>query len=71
MIKFLSLLFSTTMHGIVDQVDGHIAIVELVAKDGHTHEINLPLWMFPCSIQEGTGFSIDMKIDSTTIYCDN
>ena len=46
------------MSGTVDQIDDRKAIVELVAKDGHAHEESLPIWLFPCKIQEGTKFSI-------------
>ena len=59
------------MSGTVDQIDGHKAIVELVAKDGHAHEESFPAWMFPCRIEEGTKFSIKIKNDIVSIQCEN
>jgi hypothetical protein len=70
MVRFLSFFFGFTMSGTVDQVDGYTVIAELIAKDGHSHEVNLPLWVFPCRVHEGTRFWINVKNDSTTFYCE-
>ena len=69
-MKFFSLCFAVTMNGTVDQIYNSRAIVELVAKDGHAHEESLPVWMFPCKIEEGTKFRIKIKEDSITLECD-
>jgi len=69
MLKLFSIYFAIIMSGTVDQIDGQMAIIELVAKDGHSHEVNLPLWMFPCRIEEGTKIWIKIKEDATIIYC--
>ena len=71
MIKLINLwLFATTMTGTVDQIDGGKADVELLAKDGHTHEDRFALWMFPCNVVEGTKFSIKITAESTLIQCE-
>ena len=66
----LALFFATSiMTGTVDQVEGRQVVVELTAKDGHMHNTVLPLWLFPCRIEEGSKFWIEMKDDSLTIFC--
>jgi len=69
-MKFFSLYFAVTMNGTVDQIYGNKVTVELVAKDGHAHEESLPMWLFPCKIEEGTKFRIKTKENSITIQCD-
>lgn len=70
MIKLFKIWFtSMTMNGTVDQINNGRADVEIVAKDGHTHEDRLPIWMFPCKIQEGTRFSIKVTEDLVLIQC--
>ena len=69
MMKFFNIYFAITMNGTVDQIYENRAIVELVAKDGHAHEESLPIWMFPCKIEEGTKFSIKTKQNTITIQC--
>jgi len=71
MFKILSILFSSSvMTGIVDQVNGQHVFVELTAKDGHAHEMNLPKWLFPCKVSEGTKFTIRMSKSTTAIMCE-
>ena len=69
MFKFLTIAFATTMKGTVDQVDKDRVIAELVAKDEHVHEAELPIWIFPCKVEEGTIFWIKTFEDSVTITC--
>ena len=69
MFKFLTIAFATTMKGTVDQIDSVRVISELVAKDGHIHETELPIWLFPCKVEEGTVFLIKTFEDSVTITC--
>lgn len=72
MMKLLNLWFaSTTMTGTVDIISGGKADVELVARDGHYHEDNLPIWMFPCKVEEGTKFSIKITNDLMLIQCED
>tara|TARA_A100001388_G_C28454117_1_gene350058 strand:- start:141 stop:365 length:225 start_codon:yes stop_codon:yes gene_type:complete len=67
--KILTIAFATTIKGTVDQVDTNQVITELVAKDGHIHEAELPIWIFPCKVEEGTIFWIKTFEDSVTITC--
>tara|TARA_B100000700_G_C14614091_1_gene655020 strand:+ start:410 stop:625 length:216 start_codon:yes stop_codon:yes gene_type:complete len=69
MIKIISLICATIMTGTVDQINGRAVSVELEAKDGHTHQDTLPVWMFPCKVEEGTQFTVAIKEDSLTIIC--
>lgn len=69
MIHILILVLGASMTGTVDQVDGNRVIVELVAKDGHTHQEDIPKWMFPCLIEEGTQFFIQTNEKNTIIRC--
>ena len=71
MVKIISLICATIMIGTVDQVKGRAVSVELVAKDGHTHEETLPSWMFPCKVEEGLRFRIVIKEKSTMIICES
>ena len=70
MFKFLTIAMATTMKGTIDQIDQNRVIVEMSAKDGHTHEAEFPIWIFPCSVKEGTVFWIDMFNDKVVIHCD-
>ena len=71
MIKLLILWFATTsMTGTVDQINDGKADVELLARDGHAHEEQLPIWMFPCKVEEGTRFVIITTKDSTILQCE-
>ncbi len=69
MFKILTIAFATSIKGTVDQVDTNQAITELVAKDGHTHEVALPIWIFPCKVEEGTIFWIKTFKDNVIITC--
>ena len=70
MIKLLKLWFtSVMMNGTVDQINNGKADVEILAKDGHAHEDQLPIWLFPCRVEEGTRFLIKMTEDLVLIQC--
>jgi len=69
MFKFLTIVFAATMEGTVDQIDSDRVITELVAKDGHVHEAELPIWLFPCKVEEGTIFWIKTFKNNVTITC--
>tara|TARA_A100001388_G_C28696255_1_gene463847 strand:+ start:389 stop:613 length:225 start_codon:yes stop_codon:yes gene_type:complete len=69
MCNFLIAFFATTMRGTVDQIDSSKVIAELVAKDGHIHEAELPIWLFPCRVEEGTVFLVDTFNDRVIITC--
>lgn len=69
MNKILMAVFATTMRGTIDQVDSNHVIAEMVAKDGHIHEVEIPKWIFPCNTEEGTVFWIDTYKRSVVIRC--
>jgi len=69
MNNFIILFFITTMQGTVDQINLGKATVEISARDGHLHIAELPLWLFPCEVEEGLQFYIHTGSDSTTIRC--
>lgn len=69
MFKFLTVAFVATMEGTVDQIDSNRAVVEITAKDNHIHEAEFPIWIFPCKVEEGTVFRIDIFKDKVTIRC--
>lgn len=64
------LILVAIMFGTVDQVNNGFAQVELVAKDGHAHEESIPVWMFPCVVEEGKGFFIETSEKTTIIRCE-
>ena len=70
MIFFGLLFFGFRMSGSVDQINDNLAEVELTAKDGHAHDVTLPVWMFPCEVKEGLQFHIEFHEKNTTIRCD-
>jgi|APSaa5957512493_1039668.scaffolds.fasta_scaffold159294_3 hypothetical protein len=70
MIKILSFFFGFAVSGTVDQIHGHTVVAELVVKDGHIHDIDLPIWLFPCRVREGTRFIVNHNIDSTVLFCE-
>jgi hypothetical protein len=63
------LFFATTMEGTVDQIYHNRAIVEISAKDGHSHSAEFPVWLFPCEVKEGLQFSIHTGKSNTAITC--
>tara|TARA_B100001250_G_scaffold45025_1_gene35386 strand:- start:2294 stop:2521 length:228 start_codon:yes stop_codon:yes gene_type:complete len=70
MIKLFKLWFTgVVMNGTVDQINDGKADVEILARDGHSHEDRLPIWLFPCRVEEGTRFSIKMAEDLVLIQC--
>jgi len=70
MNNILIAIFAVTMKGTVDRVNNNQVVVEMVAKDGHTHEAEFPRWIFPCTVEEGTVFWIDIFKKNVTIRCD-
>ena len=65
------LLFTmTTMKGTVDQIDRGKVFVEIEAKDGHVHATELPQWIFPCLVNEGTVFYMYTDKDTLVVKCD-
>ena len=69
MNNLIILLFATTMEGSVDQVHHGKATVEVSARDGHSHTMEIPVWLFPCEVKEGLQFYIHTGKNSTTIRC--
>ena len=69
MNNFIILFFTTTMEGTVDQIDKGKAVVEISARDGHSHTSEFPVWFFPCEVKEGLQFHVHIGKNSTTIRC--
>jgi len=55
--------------GVVDQIQGQSATVELSDSSGHIDHAELPLWVFPCAIEEGTTFYANMTDQVLEIRC--
>ena len=71
MRNFYIMFFAVSMKGIVDQIDAGKVYAELIAKDGHTHQTEIPQWLFPCQVKEGTEFWINTRKNSVNIKCEN
>ena len=54
------MIFPSGMTGTIDQISEDKASVEIMAQDGHTHEVVMPIWMIPCLAKEGTEFFIEI-----------
>jgi len=58
--------------GVVDQIEGNIVVAEIieVADDRHTvKEIELPIEIFPCEIEEGGMFYFEYVDGVTELRC--
>jgi|TARA_E500000178_G_C16908855_1_gene701610 hypothetical protein len=69
MNSLFMMLFASKMNGVIDQIYKDSVIVELSAKDGHTHETALPAWLFPCPVEEGVEFQIYNNKEALLIKC--
>tara|TARA_R110001592_G_scaffold188358_2_gene433464 strand:+ start:6133 stop:6387 length:255 start_codon:yes stop_codon:yes gene_type:complete len=69
MLKIIMMIFPSGMTGTIDQISEDKASVEIMAQDGHTHEVVMPIWMIPCLAKEGTEFFIEIDKDITVIKC--
>ena len=64
-MKYVNVIAVFCLFGIVDQIHGNTVRVELSSSSGremHEPIMDLPLWMFPCKISEGSSFYFT-KID--------
>jgi hypothetical protein len=60
------------MLGIVDRVYDEVAHVELTSMSGETiagSPMDLPLWMFPCKISEGSEFYFTKANETLELKC--
>ena len=54
--SYANLALAFLLLGVVDQIYGQSIHVELTDQTGHAVITDLPLWMFPCDIEEGSIF---------------
>ena len=55
--------------GVVDQLQGQSVAVELSDSSGHVDYTYLPLWIFPCAIEEGAMFYVNRTDGILEIRC--
>ena len=55
--------------GVVDAVEGNIAVTEINAVHWRGVEVDIPLHFFPCEIREGDVFYVTRDADVTEIRC--
>jgi len=58
-MKYVNVIAAFCLFGIVDQIHGNTVRVELnspTGRDMQEPSMDLPLWMFPCKISEGSSF---------------
>ena len=55
--------------GVVDAVEGNIAVTEINAAHWRGVEVDIPLQFFPCEIREGDVFYVTRDADVTEIRC--
>jgi len=54
--KYANLVVAVVVIGGVDPVQGRSVHVELTDAEGETMMTDIPLFMFPCNVKEGTMF---------------
>ena len=71
MLEFSKILLCFVLLGVVDQVQGRSASVELSTSDGVTENMDMPLWMFPCAVKEGDFFYVEHTdgVTAPTRFC--
>ena len=70
--KYANLVVMLCLLGVVDQVYGRSVAVELTSTSGSTTQVehmDLPLWMFPCTIKEGDVFYFTKKDGVLELRC--
>ena len=67
--KYANLALAFLLLGVVDQVYGRSVHVELTDQAGHATITDLPLWMFPCDIKEGSMFYFTKVDDVLELRC--
>ena len=69
MFKFFNILTAVFVLGLVDQVEGGIAAVELSTAAGETAYYSMPVALFPCQVAEGDFFYFSHIDGVTEIRC--
>ena len=67
--KHVNLALAFLLLGVVDQIYGHSIHVELTDETGHPTITDLPLWIFPCDIEEGSIFYFTKTDDVLELRC--
>ncbi len=55
-MKYVNLLVTFCLLGVVDQIHGDNVHAEITGAGGISSPVDLPLWMFPCEVSEGDMF---------------
>ena len=67
--KYINTTLALLFMGIVDQVHGQSAHVEITSSDGVSRPADLPLWIFPCDIKEGDAFYFTKADEALELRC--
>lgn len=67
--KYVNPMLAFLLLGVVDQVYGHSIHVELTDETGQPTITDLPLWIFPCDIEEGSIFYFTKLNDVLELRC--
>jgi len=71
-MKYANIIAAFFLFGVVDQVYDDTARVELSSASGRQVAepiMDLPLWMFPCKISEGSAFYFTKKDGVLELRC--
>lgn len=63
------ILILVLMIGVVDSITSGVARVELTSSQEEIIDIYIPIKLFPCIVEEGDIFSIDIANGVTEIRC--
>jgi hypothetical protein len=69
MLEFSKVFLCIFLLGIVDQVQGSSVFVELSTSNGEITNMDMPVWMLPCEVNEGDIFYIERNDGITEIRC--
>jgi len=69
MFEFRKCLLCVGLLGVVDQIQGNSATVELRNTEGTYESVEVPVWVFPCEVREGDFFYVDQVDGVTEIRC--
>ena len=69
MFNFSRYMLCIILLGVVDQVHDRTVLVELSSLSGNVNNLEMPLWLFPCDVQEGDFFYVESIDEVTEIRC--
>ena len=68
-MKYTNLLLAFCLLGVVDQIEGKSVSVEITGPGASVENTELPLWVFPCDVQEGDLFYVIKNDDVMEVRC--